>query len=82
MKILPWEDHQEFIRELVKTMGFIRLCELCRKEEKAGSWVQKNLGELLVYCHGVMEVRGGICWTLQDLLNEKGKFYLYVNYIE
>ena len=42
------------MKEISKTMVFIRLCEYHVEESEKCAWVQKNLGELFVYSHDIL----------------------------
>lgn len=42
------------MKEISKTMVFIRLCEYHVEESERCAWVQKNLGQLFVYSHDIL----------------------------
>lgn len=46
--------HQAFMKEISKTMVFIRLCEYHIQQSERCAWVQKTIGELFVYSHDIL----------------------------
>jgi hypothetical protein len=42
------------MREISKTMVFMRLCEYHVGESEKCAWVQKTIGELFVYSHDIL----------------------------